>query len=84
MTDDEITRRVVELVARQAEGVAPDLIRADTGFDTLGFDSIRQLRLVAATENQLGVELSAGALATVRTIGDLVQVVAAAQPTQPA
>lgn len=74
MTDDELRRRVVEVLAEEFELNTDDMTPEATLYDDLGLDSLDAVDMVVVLEKSFGMKLTdEQALRTIRTVGDLLQ-----------
>ncbi len=72
---DEVLAAIRAIIAQEFRAPLPDVEAAETLQDIPGMESLRILRAVARVEKQFGVELSDEAVFTLRTIGDLADLV---------
>lgn len=72
MNDEEISLRVIEVIADEFELDPSQLVPEATLYEDLGLDSLDAVDMVVAVEKAFGVKLAnEAAIKAVRTIGDL-------------
>ena len=77
MTEDRITCRLRELLAYHS-GAAEATLRTDsTPQNTEGWDSLANLNLMAAIEDEFGVTIATRDVLKLRSLGDIASYVAA-------
>jgi len=70
MADNEVLNRVVAVTARVL-GLEPDSIEEESNFIfDLGAESSQSVELVAAFEEEFGIEMEEDAALAVQTVGD--------------
>ncbi len=69
------TNTVIESLALEMLGVAPERLRAATTLEEAGIDSLGAIDLVFAIESHLGVLIDADALGAVQSLRDLVDAI---------
>jgi len=71
---------VCELIRKKLGSKAADMtLDADTAFDSVGLSSLQIADIVYTIEDEAGVELDPSKAADVKTVGQLVETVEAAQ-----
>jgi acyl carrier protein len=76
MERSEVQRRVVKVVC-QVLGVDPNMVAAESNFIfDLGAESTQSVGLVAAFENEFGIEMDEDAALEVQTVGGAVDFIA--------
>jgi acyl carrier protein len=76
MDHSEVERRVVKVVC-QVLGVEPEMVKPESHFVfDLGAESTQSVELVAAFENEFGIEMDEDAALQVETVGAAVEFVA--------
>ncbi len=76
MDRSEVERRVVKVVC-QVLGVEPEMVKPESHFVfDLGAESTQSVELVAAFENEFGIEMDEDAALQVETVGAAVEFVA--------
>jgi acyl carrier protein len=72
MNDEEISRRIIEVIAEEFELEPAQLLPGATLYDDLGLDSLDAVDMVVAMEKSFGIKLAnEEAIKAVRTMGDL-------------
>jgi acyl carrier protein len=76
MTTD--TQTIEQVIAESLErfGAEPDQIRRAASFEALNIDSLDLAELSQIVESEFGVELTSSDVATVKTVGDAIDLVA--------
>jgi acyl carrier protein len=79
MSTTTTTDRVERVVIEAIEGLGPDAddVTRDAAFETLEIDSLDLIELAQIVEDQFGVKLESSDVAELRTVGDVVDLVAA-------
>jgi acyl carrier protein len=73
MGHSEVEKRVVKVVC-QVLGVEPDMVKLESHFVfDLGAESTQSVELVAAFENEFGIEMDEDAAMEVQTVGAAVE-----------
>jgi acyl carrier protein len=73
MDRSEVEKRVVKVVC-QVLGVEPDMVKPESHFVfDLGAESTQSVELVAAFENEFGIEMDEDAALQVETVGAAVE-----------
>jgi acyl carrier protein len=73
MDHSEVEKRVVKVVC-QVLGVEPDMVKPESHFVfDLGAESTQSVELVAAFENEFGIEMDEDAALQVETVGAAVE-----------
>jgi acyl carrier protein len=73
---NDVEKRVVKVVCRVL-GVEPDMVKLDSNFVfDLGAESTQSVELVAAFENEFGIEMDEDAALEVQTVGAAVDFIA--------
>jgi acyl carrier protein len=73
---NDVEKRVVKVVCRVL-GVEPDMVKSDSNFVfDLGAESTQSVELVAAFENEFGIEMDEDAALEVQTVGAAVDFIA--------
>ena len=80
MTRGEIEERLVAIV-RQEKNVADELLQPQTALAEAGIDSLDQLTILFAIEEQFRISIPDDRARAIRTFGDLTDVVVALAPT---
>ncbi len=76
MDKNQVYQRVVKVVCRVLN-VGPEMVRPDSNFSfDLGAESTQSIQLVAAFEEEFGIEMDNEAALKVQTVGDAVDFVA--------
>jgi len=76
MDREEVLRRVIDVVS-DVLGVSVGQIEEESGFiKDLGAESIQSLELVAAFEEEFGIEMAEDAALQVQSVGDAVEFIA--------
>jgi acyl carrier protein len=76
MDHAEVEKRVVKVVC-QVLGVEPDMVKLESHFVfDLGAESTQSVELVAALENEFGIEMDEDAALEVETVGAAVEFIA--------
>jgi acyl carrier protein len=75
MNDEETLKRLSSLVADLLDLDSLVLTRSTTANDVEGWDSLAHVRIVVATEQEFGVRLSTSEIMSLRTVGELVDLV---------
>jgi len=77
MDRNEVERRVVKVVCRVL-GVEPEMVTPESNFVfDLGAESMQSVELVAAFENEFGIEMDENAALEVQNVGAAVDFIAA-------
>ena len=74
MTRGEIEERLVAIV-RQEKNVAGDLLKPETPLAEAGIDSLDQLTILFAIEEQFRISIPDDEARAVRTFGDLIDII---------
>lgn len=75
MNNEDTLTRLSSLVADLLDLDGLVLTRSTTASDVEGWDSLAHVRIVVATEQEFGVRLSTGEIMSLRTVGELVDLV---------
>jgi acyl carrier protein len=76
VNSNEVEKRVVKVVCRVL-GVEPDIVKSESHFVfDLGAESTQSVELVAAFENEFGIEMDEDAALEVQTVGAAVDFIA--------
>lgn len=75
ITTETIQARVFE--ALEEFGAEPETISIDAPFTTLDIDSLDMVELAQIVKEDFGVEISGEDMPTLKTVGDVVELVAA-------
>ena len=67
-----IEARCIELIALQKE-LPPESISLDSSFEELGMDSLDKVTLAFDVEETYGIDIPETALATIKSVQDMVQ-----------
>lgn len=78
MNNDEIFEKVADIVA-ETMSVDADELAPETTFESLSADSLDLIQLVSAIEEDLGITIDDDDLASIKTLGDAVTMIANAQ-----
>ncbi|MFE0132936.1 acyl carrier protein [Streptomyces sp. NPDC059037] len=76
ITVDTVCRLIEKKLGSKAAALTLD---ADTVFDSVGLSSLQIADIVYTIEDDAGIELDSADAANVKTVGDLVELVAAAR-----
>jgi len=71
----EIIKQELRIHAGTSRFVTFDDVTADTTLDELGVDSLRAIAILYAIEDETGVEIPNEALETIKTVGDIIDIV---------
>ena len=74
MTRSEIEERLMAIV-RQEKQIPDDLVRPDTVLSEAGIDSLDQLTILFAIEEQFKISVPDDEARAVRTFGDLIDII---------
>lgn len=79
MSTTTTTDRVERVVIEAIEGLGPDAddVTRDAAFEALEIDSLDLIELAQIVEDEFGVKLESSDVAELRTVGDVVDLVAA-------
>lgn len=79
MSTTATTDRVERVVIEAIEGLGPDAddVTRDAAFEALEIDSLDLIELAQIVEDEFGVKLESSDVAELRTVGDVVDLVAA-------
>lgn len=69
---DDVAAKCIELIA-ESKGIPPASITQQTPLETLGIDSLDKVNLSFALEESFAISIPDESLATIRTVGDMVQ-----------
>jgi acyl carrier protein len=72
MTDEEILRRISQVVAVTLDLELGQLAPSTTAADVPGWDSLANIQIVLGVEKAFGVRFRTGEIATMRNVGELV------------
>ena len=76
MQEQEVQQRVVNVVCRVLE-VDPETVKPESNFAfDLGAESVQSIELVAAFEEEFGIEMDEEAALSVETVGDATDFIA--------
>jgi acyl carrier protein len=76
MDRDEIQKRLVKVVCRVLS-IDADIVRPESNFVfDLGAESVQSVELVAAFEEEFGIEMDEDAALAAQTVGEAVDVIA--------
>jgi acyl carrier protein len=76
MQKQEVQQRVVNVVTRVLE-VEPDMVKPESNFAfDLGAESVQSIELVAAFEEEFGIEMDEEAALSVETVGSATDFIA--------
>ena len=75
MNDEEILKRLAFLIRDLLELDDLSLTRMTTANDVEGWDSLAHVRIVVAAEQEFGVRFSTGEITSLKTVGDLVDLI---------
>lgn len=76
MSDEDVLNRLVSLIADLLDLDDLKLTRATTANEVDGWDSLAHVRIVVAAEQAFGVRFTTGEIASLKTVGDLVDRIA--------
>jgi len=79
MNRDEITQKLVEIV-RQEKTLPDSPLALDTPLADAGIDSLDSLTILFAIEEQFHISIPDDAARSIKTLGDMVEVVAGLLP----
>ncbi|SDP48747.1 acyl carrier protein [Desulforhopalus singaporensis] len=76
ITDDELCRKVIEVLAQEFELDPEEMVPEATLYDDLGLDSLDAVDMVVVLEKTFGMKVTdEAALRSIRTVDDLMQFV---------
>lgn len=84
MTADEVLTQVSVIVADTLGHEAVVLQPTSTAADVEGWDSLAHVQIIVAIERAFGIRFRTGEIATIKTVGDLVDRILARAPTRSA
>jgi acyl carrier protein len=76
MSDEDVLNRLASLIADLLDLDDLKLTRATTANEVDGWDSLAHVRIVVAAEQAFGVRFTTGEIASLKTAGDLVDLIA--------
>jgi acyl carrier protein len=76
MSDEDVLNRLASLIADLLDLDDLKLTRATTANEVDGWDSLAHVRIVVAAEQAFGVRFTTGEIASLKTVGDLVDLIA--------
>jgi acyl carrier protein len=71
MTDDQLTTRIIQVIA-QTQKLPAESIRPDSTFQELGIDSLDGINIVFALESEFGINIPDDDLNSIRSIPDVI------------
>ncbi|MGH9641325.1 MAG: acyl carrier protein [Terriglobales bacterium] len=80
MNDEEILTRLSTLIEDLLGVDDLHVTRATTALDAPGWNSLAHVRIVVATEQAFGVRFTTGEIVSLKTVGDLVDLIKARSP----
>jgi acyl carrier protein len=80
MNDEEILKRLASLIEDLLGLDELQLTKATTAQDVPGWDSLAHVRIVVASEQAFGVRFTTGEIVSLKSVGDLVDLIKARSP----